>query len=149
MREALGPLAAMAEEKQVAVAVVRHLTKGRASSLKYRGAGSMGIIAAARSAMLVGSDPTSDDPHRHVLTLNKSNLSSAPPLVYRTVKTNDVITVEWIEEKACLCDSVHEVNQDRFKHSQMDEACYVLYSILAAHKERKRPAECVLWGVVT
>ena len=58
------------------------------------------------------SNPSSDDPHRHVLTLNKSNLSDAPPLVYRTLKTNEVIAVEWIEESPRLCDSMCKAQED-------------------------------------
>ncbi len=52
-RRALWPLTKLAEETGAAVVVVRHLNKGNASNPLYRGGGSIGIIGAARSGLLV------------------------------------------------------------------------------------------------
>jgi hypothetical protein len=134
VRKALSELAILAEAKNLAIVIVRHLTKGRSSQSKYRGSGSIGIIASARSALFVGHDPSSDDPHQHVLALNKSNLADAEPLSYRTVKQGDAITVEWLGKSSHTVDVLSESGADNFRHSQLDEACYVLYTILADHE---------------
>lgn len=82
IRRALRPFAALAEKTGAAVVVVRHLNKAPGGQALYRGGGSIGIIGAARSGLLVGADP--DDPaHRRVLAVTKSNLAApAPSLVY-------------------------------------------------------------------
>ena len=51
-----------AERHGVAVLAVRHLTKGGSGNLLYRGLGSIGVIASARSALLIGPDPGADEP---------------------------------------------------------------------------------------
>lgn len=82
VRRALAPLAKMAERHRVAVLVVRHLTKGGGAASIYRGGGSIGIVGAARSALLVAKDP--DDEARRIVAPVKSNLSKPPAsLAYR------------------------------------------------------------------
>src|SRR5262249_34331317 len=71
LRPTLARLTDFAERTSVAILLVRHLTKAGSSNPLYRGAGSVAIIAAARSALLAGDDPASDDPYRHVLALSK------------------------------------------------------------------------------
>jgi len=76
IRRVLFQVATLAEETGAAVLVVRHLNKTSGSPAIYRGGGSIGIIGAARSGLLVASDPD-DDTHK-VLACTKSNLSSPP-----------------------------------------------------------------------
>jgi hypothetical protein len=57
VRRALAPLAGLAERTGVAVAVVRHLNKATGGNPLYRGGGSIGIVGAARSALLVAKHP--------------------------------------------------------------------------------------------
>jgi AAA domain len=76
IRGALAPLAALAEERGIAVVVVAHLNKGQSSDPLQRLGGSIGLPAAARSVLLLGRDP--DDPKgergdRRVLAHVKSN----------------------------------------------------------------------------
>jgi putative DNA primase/helicase len=76
IREALAPLAALAEERQLALLVVAHLNKGMSGDPLQRLGGSIGLPAAARSVLLLGRDP--DDPHgeqgsERVLAHVKSN----------------------------------------------------------------------------
>ena len=65
VRRALTPLAALADRAGAAVLAIRHLNKTRMARAKYRGVGSIGIIGAARSALLVARDP--EDPSRRLL----------------------------------------------------------------------------------
>lgn len=82
VRRAMAPLAAMADRMGCAVLLIRHLTKDGSRSAIYRGGGSVGIIAAARSALVVMKDE--QDPTAFVLANVKNNLSrTAPSLRYR------------------------------------------------------------------
>lgn len=96
VRQALGPLANAPQLRNVAIVAVRHLNKGQGSAIQ-RGGGSIGIVAAARSALIVGKDP--DDPARRVLASVKSNWGPEPPsLGYRLVcEGNDAPgKIEWL-----------------------------------------------------
>jgi RecA-family ATPase len=95
VRRVLAELAALAEETGAAVVVVRHLNKGSGTNPLYRGGGSIGIVGAARSAMLVAKHP--EDDQRRVLASQKSNLAMAPPsLTFAlTEASNGAVRVEW------------------------------------------------------
>jgi len=76
VRRMLAELAALAEDTGAAVVVVRHLNKSSGTNPLYRGGGSIGIVGAARSALLVAKHP--EDDQRRVLASQKSNLAEAP-----------------------------------------------------------------------
>jgi hypothetical protein len=76
MRRALGELRAFAEATGVAVVLIRHLNKSGGVNPLHRGGGSIGIIGAARSGILLAADP--DDPGRRVLAAVKSNFAATP-----------------------------------------------------------------------
>lgn len=81
VRRALTPLAKMAERTGAAVVIIRHLNKAVGMSALYRGGGSIGIIGAARSGLMVGRHP--EDESLRVLAGQKNNLSLPPEsLVY-------------------------------------------------------------------
>ncbi len=67
----------MASATGAAVLLVRHLTKAAGGMAIYRGGGSIGIIGAARSGLLVAKDP--EDEQRRVLACIKQNLAEMPP----------------------------------------------------------------------
>ncbi len=96
IRRALYPLHLLARRTGVAVVAVRHLTKSATKAI-HAGNGSVGIIAAARAAFMVGSIP-GDDESLRVITPIKANLSAPPtPLVYRITMDveNDVGRITW------------------------------------------------------
>ncbi|MBM4438579.1 MAG: AAA family ATPase, partial [Actinobacteria bacterium] len=95
VRSALAPLARLAEGCRCAVLVIRHLNKRDGGPAVYRGGGSIGIIAAARSGLLVGRDP--DNPERRILASVKNNLSAPPPsLAFRLVAPDGgAVRIEW------------------------------------------------------
>lgn len=94
VRQSLGPIAKLAGKLGAAVLVVRHLNKSGGSHAVYRGGGSIAIIGAARTGMLVARDP--DDVTARVLASTKSNLAEQPPsLGYRVVASGDVARIEW------------------------------------------------------
>ncbi|HUU66733.1 MAG TPA: AAA family ATPase [Methyloceanibacter sp.] len=72
VRQALSPLKTLAEDTGVTILVVRHLNKKEGMPAIYRGGGSIGVVGAARSALL--ASPSPDDPDVRVLAVVKSNL---------------------------------------------------------------------------
>jgi putative DNA primase/helicase len=82
VRRAMAPLSQLAQQTGAAIVLIRHLNKKEDVKNKmYRGGGSIGFIAAARSGLLVALD--SHDSTLRVLSHNKANLSGAPtPLLF-------------------------------------------------------------------
>jgi hypothetical protein len=79
VRGVLAPLARLAEKHGVAIVIVRHLSKGGQANVLYRGGGSIGIIGAVRSGLMVGRDPEDPEGPRRILAVSKSNLAAFPP----------------------------------------------------------------------
>jgi hypothetical protein len=125
VRRALAPLAKVAERTRAAIVVVRHLNKGGAAGTNplYRGGGSIGIIGAARSGLVVARDP--QDPHRRVLACTKSNLAApVPALGFRVVPdaATEAIAVEWLGATQHSAEELLALPLDRDERSARDEA---------------------------
>jgi hypothetical protein len=95
VRQALTPLAKLAERMQVAVILVRHLNKSEQTKAIYRGGGSIGFIGLARSGLLVAKSRAGEE---LVLVSTKSNLAPKPPALRYCLKSGDGEwpTVEWL-----------------------------------------------------
>ena len=98
MREVLTPLAQLAERTGCAILIIRHLNKGNSANSLYRGAGSIGFIAAARIALLVAHDP--GDEQKRVFATIKNNLSKvATNLTFQIVENErGVPYIQWLGE---------------------------------------------------
>ena len=125
----LQPLMALAEQASAAIVLVRHLTKSGGGNPLYRGAGSMGLIGAARAGLLVALDP--GDPNHRVLAQSKRNLTApVESLSFRPVDKGGGITIEWLGpcdySAAQLLEAAHAQSRP-----ELEEAIFVLYSILA------------------
>jgi hypothetical protein len=96
MRQVLTPLARLAERTDCAILIVRHLNKGSSENPLYRGGGSIGIIAAARTGLMVVKDP--EDSSRRILATSKNNLSErADNLTYTIVGNEEGIpSIQWL-----------------------------------------------------
>jgi len=70
-------LARLAEDNDCAIIAIRHLTKGGRGKSIYRGIGSIDLTAAARSVLLVGTDPNTPEPDvtKSVILHIKHNLT--------------------------------------------------------------------------
>ena len=88
--------------------VLRHLNKAAGMNAVYRGGGSIGIIAAARSGLLVAKHPDNPE-HERVLASTKSNLGPPMPALRYQLATPvkgiaeledlwDVPAVDWLGE---------------------------------------------------
>lgn len=95
IRRCLAPLARLAETTGAAIVIIRHLNKAAGGNPIYRGGGSIGIIGAARSGLLVSKDP--DDESRRVLASTKANLSSPPEsLSFELEERAGAVRVNWL-----------------------------------------------------
>jgi AAA domain len=74
VRSVLAPLAGLAERSGVAMLAIMHLTKGGRDRALYRAQGSIAYVAAARSVLLAGIDPTDASRQRRVLLHEKNNV---------------------------------------------------------------------------
>jgi hypothetical protein len=133
VRRALAPLAAMAERTGAAVVVVRHMNKAAGANTLYRGGGSIGIIGAARSGLVVAPHP--EDDSLRVLAPLKHNLSEpAPSLVFSIVTAdNGAARVEWKGETPLGADQLLRPPVDDEERSAVDEAVEFLLDELGTH----------------
>jgi AAA domain-containing protein len=122
VRRALTPLAALAESTGAAVVVVRHLNKAAGGNPLYRGGGSIGIVGAARSALLVAKHPEDDE--RRVLASLKSNLACpAPSLAFELREAdNGAVRIEWKGATPHTADVLLSAPVDPEERSALDEA---------------------------
>ena len=97
VRATLAPLADLAERTGTAILILRHLNKATGMSAIYRGGGSIGIIGAARSGLVVAKHP--DDPeHERALASTKSNLGPPmPALRYRLTTRPENPSVPYVD----------------------------------------------------
>jgi hypothetical protein len=129
VRRALAPLAKLAEKTAVAALVVRHLNKRSGGEPLYRGGGSIGIIGAARSGLLVAQDP--DHESRRVLALLKSNLAKkAPSLAFELEEIADVVRIRWLGESVHSATRLMAIPESEEERSSVDAAVEVLRQIL-------------------
>jgi putative DNA primase/helicase len=96
IRRALTPLAQLAQRRNTAVLMVRHLNKSPGLSPLYRGGGSIGILAACRSGWLIARNP--EQPAQCVLAQVKNNLAPPQPsLAYEIRSVKGVpLSLSWL-----------------------------------------------------
>jgi hypothetical protein len=144
VRRALHPLTVLAQQMDAAIVVVRHLNKLAGGNPLYRGGGSIGIIGAARSGMLVAKDP--DNPDRRVVASTKCNLARLPSSLAYDLSTadNGALRVGWIGESAHTAESLLAAPRDDEERDAVQEAVEDLRSLLTpgamAAKDVKREA---------
>ena len=97
VRRAMHKIKEISERTQAAFLLIRHLHKLIHSVALYRGGGSIAIVGAARSGIIVGRHPDHKDVR--VIASNKSNLGPAPrSLSYTLDSVGDVARVAWGDE---------------------------------------------------
>ena len=88
-------LAGLAARTDCAILLIRHLRKKGAAKAVHRGLGSIGIIGAVRTGLLLASHPAT--PELRVLAVTKTNLSSRPPALGFRIRGGNTarVTIEW------------------------------------------------------
>jgi len=132
VRRALAPLANAAERTGAAVWVVRHLNKNAEGNSIYRGGGSIGIIGAARSGLLVARDPDDSSGQSRILALTKGNLGpSCSSLRYSIEQhTSGSIYVRWSGESTHEAAALLALPGGEDGRTSLDEAGEFLRSVL-------------------
>jgi hypothetical protein len=97
VRVVLGPLSKIAQATGCTVLGLRHLTKTSRDRALYRGGGSIGFAAAARSVLLAGRDP--DREHGYALTHLKTNYGRFGPTLGYEVTAVKVPTLGKDQER--------------------------------------------------
>ncbi len=131
VRRMLRRLTTVAERTGAAILIVRHLRKTSGPAL-YRGGGSIGIVGAARLAMLAAVDPV--DPTGRLLAVSKSNVGQIPrSLKYRIVEAGEVGRVDWGVEVDVSADELAAVaDPDDEQSSGLVDATAALRKVLDA-----------------
>lgn len=123
IRSVLSELAGMAERTGCCLLLLRHLNKATGGNPLYRGGGSIGIVGAARAALLAAHDP--DDDSRRVLAVTKSNLAAMPgALAYQLVDSPDhgCARVEWLGATGHQAGDLLGRREDDGDRTERDEA---------------------------
>jgi hypothetical protein len=117
---------ALADRTKAAVLFVRHLNKNGTQKALYRGGGSIGIIGAARCALLAAAHPR--QPGRGAVAVSKSNYGDlALGAVYQPRLSGPLL--DWIEETGFSAD---ELAVARSPHlSSLSKAIAFLQALLA------------------
>jgi hypothetical protein len=132
IRRALAPLAALAERTGAAILLVRHLNKSISPNALYRGGGSIGIIGAVRSGLLVARDPDDETGTRRVLVMTKSNLAApAPSLLYQVEEADGIARIAWLGTTEHTATTVLSGPDDPAERSTLQEAQTFLQDLLA------------------
>lgn len=129
VRRALFPLKLLAERTQCAVVIVTHLNKMSSErNALYRGGGSIGIVGAARSVLLVGSHPQADG--ISVLCSIGSNLGPIPPaLAFRVNQEDGETKLGWIGEVDVTPEQL--LDPPRKREANLKDAAQFLSRVLA------------------
>jgi RecA-family ATPase len=147
IRHALHPLKELAEQAECAIVFLRHLNKGGGGGKAlYRGLGSIGIVAAARSALLNAQDP--DSPAHHILASTKCNLARRPRSLRYALDPDEagVCRIAWCGESRYTADDLvsrpetaAERDEREQEKSKLDQARELLLQMLTSgpvHRDR-------------
>jgi RecA-family ATPase len=144
IRTVLSALSAMTERTGCCLLLLRHLNKGAGGNPLYRGGGSIGIVGAARAALLAAHDP--DDEGRRVLAVTKSNLAAMPAaLGYQLVDSPDdgCARVQWLGVTSHQAgDLLGRVGDDEDR-TERDEAAHWLTDYLIRNGGEARAGDAI------
>jgi hypothetical protein len=118
IRRALYPLHLLARRTNVAIVAVRHLSKSATKAI-YAGNGSIGIIAAARAAFLVGPVPGGGTTDRAFAPI-KCNLSAKPPALGYRVEVHPRYGIGYVRWFGAVDMSAQEVMDGEKAQVQRD-----------------------------
>jgi AAA domain len=128
VREALAPLAALAREFNIALVIVRHLSKGQKGKAVYAGLGSIDFSAAARSVLLAGGNGEGDETVTGIVHV-KSNYGLRGPAIGYSIKDG---CFGWTEGPCPLvADDILRAEEGREERSRGREADDFLWDQLA------------------
>lgn len=130
IRRCMHRLKLLAEATGAAVVLIRHLNKMMGGSSLYRGGGSIGIISAVRSALVVGKNP--QDAAQCILAPNKINLVKKPrSLAYAHDPDGEVSRIGWLGETDLTADDILAHPGGKPRQSNAEQCAEAIREILA------------------
>lgn len=139
IRRVMGGLARIAASTGAAILIVNHMNKASGGPALYRGAGSIGIIGSARSALLFAKDPEDKgETGLRILAPLKSNLGPAPTSLRLQVAgaSNGSSMIRFVGNTTQTADGLTSAPLPDEERSMVDSAVDVLRQILADGKVR-------------
>lgn len=132
VRRQFRPLIDIAKEQGCAIVIVHHMNKAIGQKALNRSVGSVDIVGAARSVLLVGRTDK-DRPDERILAQVKSNLAPTGNAILFSV---DESGVKWLEETARTADEVlgNVFAQAGRPDGQMQKAKEMLSALLAGSR---------------
>jgi hypothetical protein len=134
VRQALYPLAVMAEKTGVAALALRHLNKAASlANPMYRGIGSIGITGQSRAVHLAALDPDDASGERRIFCPVKINVGKMPPsLSYALVPGYDPdhAAVKWLGEDGHTATQLLSAQMEEAERADRDEAARWVQSYL-------------------
>ncbi|MCI0638599.1 MAG: AAA family ATPase [Gemmataceae bacterium] len=126
VRQALGPLAQLAEESHCCVILARHPNKRVGGRALYRGSYSIAFNAFCRATWIMGRNP--DAAEEVVLAQVKNNHDELQPSLTFAIKPDAAghARVEWLGQSRCLSDDLTGV----IRYTQRLRACAFLQNFL-------------------
>ena len=130
----LAPLTSIAQQTGAAIVLIRHLNKKSDEPVLYRGGGSIGILAACRSAIVIGRDP--ENPETRVMAINKASLARPPSSLAFEIESvanelGGTSRIDWIGEVDLeAADVVRHKKQPQGRPSKIDEVAEYMSVIL-------------------
>lgn len=121
-------LAELAQKYHCAVVLVAHLRKSTGDRAIYRVSGSIDFVAAARSVLVVDTDPNDETGQRRVLAHAKSSLGRKGPSLTFTVSERGV---EWEDSVAISADTLLAPRMSAGGPSKLEETKRWLREVLS------------------
>ena len=102
VRGQFNPLIDAAKKTDCAIIVVGHMNKNEGVKAIYRSVGSIDVVAAARSALVIGRPKAGEADHR-IMAVQKCNLAEKGPSILFSVEGG---CIEWIGEAEVTADEL-------------------------------------------
>jgi Bifunctional DNA primase/polymerase, N-terminal/AAA domain/Primase C terminal 1 (PriCT-1) len=126
-RPVMDGLIMLAGRTDCAIVITRHFSKGVGGSALYRGMGSIDITGAARSELIVATDP--ENPNRAIMAHSKSNLGKIGPSLAFSIGEGG--TLAWGGESNLKANDLLALPATSDERSALEEAEEFLRSALA------------------
>lgn len=115
-RTLMAALGRLAEQYNVAIIAIRHLTKGSRDKSIYRGLGSIDLTGAARSVLMIGRDP--EDDNGRVLIHIKCNLAPLGPAIGYELRPGVRKPFKWLGKSNLTVADILEAKAEGSGHSE-------------------------------
>jgi RecA-family ATPase len=138
VRQITTPLTKLAQDENVTIVCIRHLTKGGSTQAILRGSGSIGFAGSARVVVLVAKDP--QDENKRVLATVKNNLAPIQASLSFQI-TNDLENkagkIEWLGKSQFGADELLQTTNEDEKSALNEAIDFLLEELRLGAKSAK------------